>query len=359
MAGKFVDLTGQKFNNLTVKRLLGKQGRKNLWLLECDCGREVRNISERFKKEGVNLCECRYEKEFFRKVKEVHGDLYDYSKTVYNGSLKDVLVICKVHGEFLQNAQRHSSGQGCSKCTRGSENIANKDKFIGNKYYNLTVIGPNPNRVSNKIVWDFLCDCGNVTTSKLDAVIRGKTKSCGCLKKISHRRLSTAEFINRSEEVHDSVYDYSKSVYKDSRTRLIIGCQLHGDFLQSPQSHFKGSGCPKCSAGGYTTNDIGSIYILYSGDITKVGITNKGVNNRISELNRKSGYDFELVREVSFKDGNIPKDIEYRLLKHLRSKYKTPTAKFHGRSECFLNIDRRELLEMFSELVEEYNDRAN
>lgn len=62
----------------------------------------------------------------------------------------------------------------------------------------------------------------------------------------------TLQFIKKAEMVHkdksgNPVYDYSKSVYLNARAKLIITCKLHGDFLQSPDSHLRNHGCVKCS----------------------------------------------------------------------------------------------------------------
>ena len=54
--------------------------------------------------------------EFINKSKEVHGDKYDYSKVVYENNLKEVLIICKKHGEFLQLPKTHKRGSGCNSC---------------------------------------------------------------------------------------------------------------------------------------------------------------------------------------------------------------------------------------------------
>jgi len=32
----------------------------------------------------------------------------------------------------------------------------------------------------------------------------------------------------------------------NSATKIIIGCKQHGNFEQTPNSHLKGQGCPKC-----------------------------------------------------------------------------------------------------------------
>jgi hypothetical protein len=57
--------------------------------------------------------------EFLSRAKLVHGDRYDYTKSIYNdtnGSLSNVIIICKKHGEFLQTPHSHISGHGCPNC---------------------------------------------------------------------------------------------------------------------------------------------------------------------------------------------------------------------------------------------------
>ena len=60
------------------------------------------------------------------------------------------------------------------------------------------------------------------------------------------RKLTNEEFINRSNVVHGSKYDYSKTVFKNIRTKVIIICPIHGEFTQRPKNHMNGQGCPKC-----------------------------------------------------------------------------------------------------------------
>ena len=42
------------------------------------------------------------------------------------------------------------------------------------------------------------------------------------------------------------IFMYSKSVYVNNRTSLIITCPLHGDFEQRPEHHLNGNGCSEC-----------------------------------------------------------------------------------------------------------------
>lgn len=54
-------------------------------------------------------------------------------------------------------------------------------------------------------------------------------------------------FIERSRIVHGNVYDYSKSIYRYSKAKLLIICPTHGGFEQTPSDHIKGRGCPACA----------------------------------------------------------------------------------------------------------------
>ena len=65
--------------------------------------------------------------EFIKKVKEVHGNKYDYSKVDYKTCRTKITIICKKHGEFRQWAGNHSDGQGCPKCANIIKASIHKD----------------------------------------------------------------------------------------------------------------------------------------------------------------------------------------------------------------------------------------
>ena len=62
------------------------------------------------------------------------------------------------------------------------------------------------------------------------------------------KKLTTEEFINRSEKIHNGLYDYSKTNYINNNTKVTIHCDKHGDFEQTPHAHLAGHGCDKCAA---------------------------------------------------------------------------------------------------------------
>ena len=54
--------------------------------------------------------------EFIKKSKETHGDRYGYAKVNYSNTNSIVIIFCKEHGDFEQNARSHIRGAGCPQC---------------------------------------------------------------------------------------------------------------------------------------------------------------------------------------------------------------------------------------------------
>ena len=126
--------------------------------------------------------------EFIEKAKSIHGDKYDYSKTIYKNTDTKICVICHEkdvfgdeHGEFWVTPHAHigSMKSGCPKCS--------------GKY-----------------------------------------------------RKTTEYFIKEANLIHDNFYDYTKVEYINALTKVTIICPIHGDFLQTPNDHLQGKGCPVC-----------------------------------------------------------------------------------------------------------------
>jgi len=123
---------------------------------------------------------------FITKARILYGNRFDYSKVIYSNIDTKVIIVCKKHGEFLQSPYNHLKGfAGCKLCMA---------------------------------------------------------------KKLSKDRSSdTSTFITKAAKIHNQ-YDYSKTNYINSWTKIKIICKKHGVFEQMPFAHLRGSGCPVCSA---------------------------------------------------------------------------------------------------------------
>ncbi len=187
--------------------------------------------------------------QWVEKAKNVHGDLYDYSKVEYVNSSTKVTIGCKIHGGFEQSPNQHSSGQGCPKC--GGTAKLTKEEWVakavavhGNKYdYSKSDYKTNKGKVTITcpVHGDFEILAGNHTSQKQGC------RKCGVEKAADSRRMSQEEFIKRSTEVHGGVYDYSKVIYTATSDYVTIVCSVHGDFKQIAGHHLNGHGCSTCA----------------------------------------------------------------------------------------------------------------
>ena len=60
------------------------------------------------------------------------------------------------------------------------------------------------------------------------------------------KKLTTESFIEKSKKLHGEKYDYSKVVYVNNHTPVIIICPEHGEFKQLPMVHLRGCDCNLC-----------------------------------------------------------------------------------------------------------------
>lgn len=125
------------------------------------------------------------------RLAEVHGDTYDYSLLQYAGRHKKVTIICRKHGEFVQELGSHLSGNGCPECGK--------------------------------------------------ALLKSKVA------------VSFDEFVGRAREVHGEAYDYFRESYTNLTSPCIIVCKKHGEFIQTPKDHVDGHRCKKCVNCGSST----------------------------------------------------------------------------------------------------------
>lgn len=175
-------------------------------------------------------------------TEEIHRDKYDYSKVDYKGATAKICIICPEHGEFYQNAGSHLNGGGCPKCSGRikltiEKFIEKARKVHNNKYdYSKVVYKKSKDKVC------IICPIHGEFYQTPNIHFRGN----GCSECSGKAKLKTKKFIEKAREVHNNKYDYSKVEYKSSTTKACIICPVHGEFYQTPNTHLRGSGCPRC-----------------------------------------------------------------------------------------------------------------
>ena len=70
----------------------------------------------------------------------------------------------------------------------------------------------------------------------------------GIIKATAPIEIKQQYFIEKAKEVYGDRYLYDKVEYKSAKTKVIIGCRIHGDFLAIPNNHLSNAGgCPECA----------------------------------------------------------------------------------------------------------------
>lgn len=192
--------------------------------------------------------------EFLQKCIVMHGNLYDYSKSAYTGSLKKIIITCYIHGDFLQYASQHAAGSHCPECaiihrinlhTKSTKEFIQEAGAIHNYFYDYseTVYTGMAKKLEIK------CPIhGNFTQFAGNHLSGNGCMECGKKSNSNNSRITLENFIEQANKIHNNLYDYSASIYADYKTKIKIICIEHGPFMQTPGDHISvhGSGCPAC-----------------------------------------------------------------------------------------------------------------
>lgn len=124
--------------------------------------------------------------EFISKSIARFGSKFAYPNTIYMGRQQKVKVCCAVHGEVSIRPFVHLRGEGCPHCA--------------------------------------------------------------ILKQGQNRTGTLESFVQRANEIHQNLYDYSKTVFVKMKSSVIVTCKQHGDFSVSAFGHIHNKiGCQQCS----------------------------------------------------------------------------------------------------------------
>ena len=170
-------------------------------------------------------------------------------------------------------------------------------------------------------------------------------------------------FVNKAKEIHGDRYDYSESIYVNNKLKVIIKCKEHGEFLQSPDNHLRGKGCPKCGATNISKYQKGcptgwnlinwenkaknsnrfdsfKVYIIKIYDkyeeFYKIGRTFNSINDRFKYPGLLP-YDFDIFK-IYEGDAKDMFQLEIELKEKNKINKYIPNKKFGGMYECFKYI---------------------
>lgn len=196
---------------------------------------------------------------FINKSLLKYGAKFDYSKVKYINSITKVIIICIKHGEFLKTPVKHLIHKhSCPNCAKDGYSkavkISKKDfinlasKVHNNKYiYEKTSI----NKRSDKI--KIYCTIHKkYFHQRLNLHLRGFVSCRECLKERKEEYLHEFfkdKFIKAFIEKFGNDYNFSKVLYKNNMTPVIVKCNKHNlEFMQVHRNikRSKNCSCPNC-----------------------------------------------------------------------------------------------------------------
>src|SRR5579862_2223958 len=182
--------------------------------------------------------------EFIEKAIKKHGDKYDYSKVDYKNNKTKVKIFCKNHnGYFEQIPTDHLSESNCNICAKNRKLTTEEFIIRSNEKHNNYYDYSLVNYIGSQEKVKIICPKHHEFEQIATAHLNGN----GCRQcGFDATKLTIEEFIERSKEKHENKYDYTKVKYEGIKIKVCIKCPDHGFFLQTPQGHMKGQGCPYC-----------------------------------------------------------------------------------------------------------------
>jgi hypothetical protein len=303
---------------------------------------------------------------FITKARAIHGDKYDYVRTVYEVSVDKIIITCPEHGDFEQIPSSHLQGQGCAHCGTKSgieKRRSNREEFItkaraihGDKYDYVRVLYETAlKKVS------ITCPIHGDFEQTPNAHLNGqRCPACTAVLVSQLSRSNTASFITKARAIHGDKYDYVRTVYETALKKVSITCPIHGDFEQVPSGHLSGNGCQSCGRAlinaaqqqSWVERADGRECILYfihihskDEDFYKIGITYHSLARRYSSGSLPIGYKYESLAVHKSTNATRVWEWEKSILEsfaHLRYK---PVISFIGQTECFRSCE--EILAIF------------
>lgn len=187
---------------------------------------------------------------FIERAREVHGNIYDYSKVKYINNKTKVCIICPVHGEFWQTPSRHLCGDRCPMCFKSekktTEQFITEARAIHGDKYDYSKV----NYKGNKKKVEIICpQHGPFFMTPLYHLQGHGCQKCYDERRGVTTRKSNETFIHQLKDIYNGLnYDFSKVEYVNSNTKVAIICPKHGEFNVTPNHIItRGDACPFCN----------------------------------------------------------------------------------------------------------------
>ena len=276
---------------------------------------------------------------FIEKAKKLNSGDFNYDDVVYINARTPVKIHCNTHNlDFLQRPEVHLRGSGCNECR--SEKISksgsgSKEDFLkrmNKRFPDLFEYDLSGFQNLHSLI-KIKCKKHNEWFTQTGTNHISSSKACPiCVRESlgEATKSNTEEFKKKGEEVHGGKYNYDKSIYVNTGTKVSINCLKCGnDFEQTPNKHIVGGqGCPVCARSPISyreTKLYEYISEIYDGEI--VGNTRELINEDTLTPQEIDIYLPELKMGVEFVGLYWHSDLKKENTYHL---YKTNTCNDKG-----------------------------
>lgn len=248
--------------------------------------------------------------EWVAKAKK-HLPQFDYTKVNYTHSKTKVEIVCPMHGSFfVLPPDLLRSKKGCPKCSgntqKPTEEFAKEMEALRPEYsYHKVVYKTNKHKVC------IVCPKHGDFWIRPVSMISAKQGCPQCGNEIAAKKNTNSQeaFIKRAKTVHGDFYTYENSVYKSTRSKIVITCPIHGNFEIKANNFLNGSGCNECALDRIRIPEeqfLEHVCRVHSGyDLSHINY--KGLNEKIKLICPKHGEFFILAKSVWFHNRGCPK----------------------------------------------------
>lgn len=227
---KTIDLTGQKFNHLTVlyKDIeKSKLTKKSYWVCQCDCGNYKSVYANNLKTGHTQSCGCYQKKQASEKnLKDLTGQRFGYLTVIERyGNDQPTKWKCQcdcgketiVLGQSLLKQLTLSCG-----CYQKVQTSKSNKKDLTNQIFGKLLVKKENGKLnkSGNILWECECQCGNQIIVIGSLLLNGAIKDCGCEQNKKY---------SRGENIIESILKENNISYIKQKTYKELG-RLRYDF---------------------------------------------------------------------------------------------------------------------------------
>ena len=197
---RFEDLTGKRFNNLTVverldNRIRETDGRKVVqWKCLCDCGNYTIVEPYNLKSGHVTSCGCNRKGHFIKRQDDLFiGQTFGYLTVIKrhdNDDFWDCMCKCGEYTVVKGTNLVMGITKSCGCYQREQVRKASLLDLTGCKFGKLTAVKQVENNKYNHTQWLCKCDCGGSIITETIRLRYGKVNSCGCIKSNGERKIN-------------------------------------------------------------------------------------------------------------------------------------------------------------------------